>query len=424
MQLSGYDLDGSFEFGDFETQAQDLDITSSEIAPQSFQSPYGHNHGRRHGRNGDHRRTRGRVGSRPSAVIKDWYFTHSSSPYPPSEQIAALAALSGLSPPQVRVCLSNLRSRIKPGKYTQLSAVCDLYLTLCSGSRTLRTSLRQAPRDATMHEIQIESHLSFEGPTTYGLGTSAGMLNEDCDNAIQFQSNHLGDSETSLSPSFRPDRIQDQSLTWATTENPPPFVPKRKGRRQHLYRFDYTFSEPTSSSPQISSDNGIETKRPYHCTVCRQSFKDVYGWKRHESSVHGYSDVEWVCMLSGHCAPGEKCIFCSDTINDLRHFKEHDVQSCLNKSICDRTFARKDLLKQHVQQKHFATTDKAISISKAFKVPKTWSQRVDTARIKNETLWCGFCLTACDSIGERMDHVAEHFRNGDDIEDWIPLVTT
>jgi hypothetical protein len=33
-------------------------------------------------------------------------------------------------------------------------------------------------------------------------------------------------------------------------------------------------------------------------------------------------------------------------------------------------------------------------------------------------------LTACDSIGERMDHVAEHFRNGDDIEDWIPLVTT
>jgi hypothetical protein len=117
MQLSGYDLNGSFEFGDFETQAQDLDITSSEIAPQSFQSPYGHNHGRRHGRSGNHRRTRGRVGSRPSAVIKDWYFTHSSSPYPPSEQIAALAALSGLSPPQVRVCLSNLRSRTKPGKY-------------------------------------------------------------------------------------------------------------------------------------------------------------------------------------------------------------------------------------------------------------------------------------------------------------------
>jgi hypothetical protein len=36
MQLSGYDLDGSFEFGDFKTQAQDLDITSSEICTAIF----------------------------------------------------------------------------------------------------------------------------------------------------------------------------------------------------------------------------------------------------------------------------------------------------------------------------------------------------------------------------------------------------
>jgi hypothetical protein len=257
---------------------------------------------------------------------------------------------------------------------------------------------------------------------TYGLGAAAMTLNETWDDAIQIEPNYFEDIEDFTTPPFYPTNVQLQSLVCMADKPSAPPLSKRKGRRQHPSRFDHTFSEANSSSPQTSSGNRTDAKKPYHCTVCRESFKDVYGWKRHESSVHGYSDIEWVCMLTGYGAPGQKCVFCSDIIHDFHHFEEYDVQSCLDKSVCDRTFSRKDLLKQHVQQIHLATAND--SVSRSFKVPKAWSQEVETAHIKNESLWCGFCLTACDSIGERMDHVAEHFRNGDDIEDWIPLVTT
>jgi uncharacterized Zn-finger protein len=196
---------------------------------------------------------------------------------------------------------------------------------------------------------------------------------------------------------------------------------RRKGQQQHPPRFNHASCEAQSASSLTSSDHGPDVEKPFKCTVCRKSFVDAYGWKRHESSVHGYSDIEWVCMLSGTGSPGTECLFCSAIIHDFHHFDDHDIQSCLNKSICDRTFTRKDLLKQHVQQIHLATTDE--SISRAFKVPQAWSQEVDVTRIKKEALWCGFCLSACDTIGERMDHVAEHFRNGDDIDNWIPYAT-
>jgi uncharacterized Zn-finger protein len=246
--------------------------------------------------------------------------------------------------------------------------------------------------------------------------------NESWDDAMQIEANHFEDIEGFASPPFCPANMQFQSLAYMVDNPSAPPLSKRKGRRQHPSRFYHAFSEANSSSPQTSSDNRIDAKKPYHCTVCRKSFKDVYGWKRHESSVHGYSDIEWVCMLSGYGMPGQKCVFCSDTINDFRHFEEHDVKSCLDKNICDRTFSRKDLLKQHVQQIHLATADD--SVSRSFRVPKAWSQEVETARIKHQALWCGFCLTTCDSIEERMDHVAEHFRKGRDIEEWIPLTTT
>jgi hypothetical protein len=285
-----------------------------------------------------------------------------------------------------------------------------------------RTLSQPAPQNATLHQMQLESHHPCDGLTTYGLSKAAITLNGTLDDAIQIDPNHFQHIEDFASPPFYPVNMRTQSLACMEDSHFTPLLSGRKGRRQYLSRFDNRFSEPTNSSPRTSSDSGSDAKKLYHCTVCCKSFKDVYGWKRHESSVHGYSDIEWVCMLTGYGAPGQKCVLCSDIIHDFHHFEEHDVQSCLDKSVCDRTFSRKDLLKQHVQQIHLATAND--SVSRSFKVPKAWSQEVETAHIKNESLWCGFCLTACDSIGERMDHVAEHFRNGDDIEDWIPLVTT
>jgi hypothetical protein len=125
-------------------------------------------------------------------------------------------------------------------------------------------------------------------------------------------------------------------------------------------------------------------------------------------------------MLTNLAAPGSKCACCSNVVNNVHHFAEHDVQGCLDKGVCERTFARKDLLKQHVQQIHLATANELVS--KSLQVPKARSKTVNITRINNEAQWCGFCRELYSSIPTRLDHVAGHFRNGCDIEDWIPLV--
>jgi hypothetical protein len=229
------------------------------------------------------------------------------------------------------------------------------------------------------------------------------------------------DLEMGMREPFCPDNKTVPSPQQMQSKNDTRSITKRKGKMQHPSRFDHTGADLPGLSPLISSDGGTDATKPYHCTACRKSFKDVYGWKRHESGVHGYNDTEWVCMLDGTTTQGTTCIFCSEIVNDIHHFDTHDIHKCLNKAICDRTFARKDLLKQHVQQVHLAATEKLVL--KAFQVPKAWSQPVDPMRINPAAVWCGFCLDTCPSVTERMKHVAEHFQDGYDMQDWIPVTT-
>ncbi|KAH4371521.1 hypothetical protein HBI56_109320 [Parastagonospora nodorum] len=201
----------------------------------------------------------------------------------------------------------------------------------------------------------------------------------------------------------------------------PTLIPKRKGRRQHLLRLDRTQQTPTAPPSHISSESGLDTRKTHHCTACPKSFENAYGWKRHETGVHGHSDTEWICMLHGSVTPNGECVFCHDHIENMAHFDMHNIHACLKKDMHERTFARKDLLKQHIQQKHLAEAEE--SVSKTFQVPQVWETEVDAIHIKNEALWCGFCTYMCDSVADCMEHVAEHFRNGYDMDGWVHLTT-
>jgi hypothetical protein len=120
IQPSGYGYDEPFGHGAIETPTEGLPMNSM-IVPQPVQSPSeGYYNQHRRG-NGDDGRACNRSYARSNAVIKDWYFTHLSSPYPSSEQIAALATLSSRSEQQVKICLSNLRARAKKGNYSHSS---------------------------------------------------------------------------------------------------------------------------------------------------------------------------------------------------------------------------------------------------------------------------------------------------------------
>jgi hypothetical protein len=192
---------------------------------------------------------------------------------------------------------------------------------------------------------------------------------------------------------------------------------KRKGKRQHARRYHHaTSTRANDDLPKASNDCDADVRKPYHCTVCPKSFKDVYAWKRHESGVHDHVDTHWTCMLDDAITIGTKCVFCSDTVDDLQHFDRHDLHACTSKNKSERTFARKDLLKQHIQHVHLAIANDYTK--RGFKPPDQWSEKT-TSLTNPDALWCGFCQFMFESTDARMNHVAQHFRGGLDMTTWI-----
>lgn len=123
-------------------------------------------------------------------------------------------------------------------------------------------------------------------------------------------------------------------------------------------------------------------------------------------------------MLDKVIMLGIKCVFCSDIVDDNNHFEKHDIQVCWAKDASKRTFARKDLLKQHVQFAHLATANDYTK--RGFQVPDAWLKVVDMALANPDAVWCGFCQRLFKNTAIRMDHVAQHFREGMDMSTWSP----
>ena len=195
----------------------------------------------------------------------------------------------------------------------------------------------------------------------------------------------------------------------------------RKGRKR--YRGS---SASLSSLAKIPSNK----EKPYQCTWCGESFARKSDWKRHEQSTH-FPQQEWVCMPGYPARVDEKglvtCEFCdlqftyansgdifllptpSSTNSDVEiHLREqHRYRSCSSKPVSERTFTRKDKLRQHLAQVHnvynmtrFMLTD--------------WKRDVN----QNIQFTCGFCGNQLDGWDQRMHHIARHFESGLDLSSW------
>jgi hypothetical protein len=196
----------------------------------------------------------------------------------------------------------------------------------------------------------------------------------------------------------------------------PQSLQRRKGKRLYASRYVPGATSTATPSPSNNSKDSLLHHCPrFYCTVCQKFFVDAYRWRRHEGSVHGFHAIEWVCMLDGPIIDGNQCAFCSELYPDLEHMKQHSILNCLSKTDSQRTFPGKDNLKQHTRQVHL--TDKETLVKKSYKVTDAWSKNVEP---DPRALWCGFCLMTFESIANRMDHIADHFRHGADINKWMP----
>jgi hypothetical protein len=203
-------------------------------------------------------------------------------------------------------------------------------------------------------------------------------------------------------------------------------MPKRKGRRHRGQTAQAGASEhlPNATLASKPSYDIRQSEKRFHCTApsCVQSFKTAFDWKRHEAGVHGHSDWKWICMLTEVFKLQSECVFCLEPMSSIDHLSKHAITPCADKCIADRTFFRKDLLKQHISHVHLP--GKPTSAKNNFEVPREWTMGVELSASGPNSCWCGFCECSFDTVTKRMDHVAQHFREGMSLTTWVRTCDT
>ncbi|EEU36737.1 uncharacterized protein NECHADRAFT_51835 [Fusarium vanettenii 77-13-4] len=99
------------------------------------------------------------------------------------------------------------------------------------------------------------------------------------------------------------------------------------------------------------------------------------------------------------------CVFCGMFDPDDGHLETHNHTACKVRPVEDKSFYRKDHINQHLKLVHNA---QFIDWSM-----KGW--KVTTSEIRSR---CGFCGIIMNSWPARVDHLAEHFKNGSTMADW------
>lgn len=87
------------------------------------------------------------------------------------------------------------------------------------------------------------------------------------------------------------------------------------------------------------------------------------------------------------------------------HIESHNYTSCQERSLDERTFYRKDHLRQHLKLVHGAK----------FTAWAMNSWKVPAPDIRSR---CGFCDVVLNSWPVRVDHLAEHFKTGSEMLNW------
>lgn len=160
--------------------------------------------------------------------------------------------------------------------------------------------------------------------------------------------------------------------------------------------------------PSRRARGPADKRRRFCCTFCCDKFKSKYDWARHESSLH--LNVEaWYCAPHGtkvfsHMTRRNHCAFCNVLDPSPEHLNEHNHNACQSDSGERRSFRRKDHLMQHLRLVHHVEA-----------VPLIDDWKIGHSVIPSR---CGFCDKPLSTWEQRVEHLAEHFRDGATMSDW------
>ncbi|KAK8042477.1 hypothetical protein PG994_012960 [Apiospora phragmitis] len=344
-------------------------------------------------------------------ILKNWVTTHSRHPYPTEEEKESLQRITGLNKTQIANWLANARRRgkIQPTRSTS-PHVGRGYATAMDIPRRPGTprlfenmnplqrwansppehepaSVTDIARAITTSSTDMSSSSSFNSPYVSGDdGSGRSIANISSASSLSRSQSSGGSFASSFSHHSR-----------GSVGSLPSFARARGRRRRRRI-------------PQRRSQERLgEQPKTFQCTFCTETFRTKHDWQRHEKSLH-LSLERWVCSPEGartiHSGTGVvSCVFCGEANPTDSHVESHNFSGCTERSLEERTFYRKDHLRQHLKLVHCVTFT-------------SWSMdnwRVTTPEIRSR---CGFCSFVMDSWTARTDHLAEHFKTGYTMADW------
>jgi len=344
-------------------------------------------------------------------ILKNWLSTHSRHPYPSEDEKMMLQKQTGLNKTQITNWLANARRR---GKIMAPRSTSPGLRNWSSPIDIPQRHGTPAPLE-NMNPLQRWQHSPPENEpasvaaiaraVTASASTLSSGLNSPY--SANFTDDGSGRSLCAASSASSVNTSQSSGKSFASAYSHASrgslgsFGSLNRGRRRRRRKV---------SSKRPDEKTSLATPlKTFQCTFCTETFRTKHDWQRHEKSLH-LSLERWVCAPEGPRALNPEnnqicCVFCGQAHPDDAHIENHNHSACQERVSEERTFYRKDHLRQHLKLVHGV---KFVNWSM-----ENW--KLATPEIRSR---CGFCGIVMDSWTARMDHLAEHFKTGNTMAEW------
>ena len=355
-----------------------------------------------------------KIGSRFSResvqILKRWLVLHSHDPYPSEEQHALLQRQTGLNKTQISNWFSNARRRgkIRPQSSTlPLTPTEPIEVPKRPGTPAVRNDIHATDPLQRWVDSPPENEPASVTAIANAVASNRGTLSDsNTPDDFNFNAERSHRYLRDLSSASSAGTSSCSSLASAHSHlSDGSFrafgsAKQYRGRRRHKNKI---------LAPRRKKTLLITPLKPYQCTFCSDTFRTKHDWQRHEKSLH-ISLESWTCAPEGPLVPNPKtgqpcCAFCGRFDATEAHIESHNFSVCKGRTLGDKTFFRKDHLSQHLKLVH--------NVMFLDWTMKSWQTTTTSVRSR-----CGFCGIVMASWSARVDHLAEHFKNGNTIADW------
>ncbi|RBA14184.1 hypothetical protein FPRO05_02976 [Fusarium proliferatum] len=328
-------------------------------------------------------------------ILNKWLLNHTHHPYPSVRDVEAIERQTGLTRQQILNWFANARRRKKfnPPETTDTS----------SAEASPRDIPLRRPPTPIVQQSPLErwenSPPEDEPSTMTAIARAVSGAN--------------GSINQPHSTPTRHGRAPSSTGTWATTDT------SDSSRSSKASGYSYTSNRSLNRVIKKRRRGGLRTRSDdkkglsvachrFQCTFCTETFKLKHTWSRHEKTQH-LSLEQWECSPLGPTAVNESsetvCVYCGFGDPGESHFEEHNHDLCHKRERGERIFYRKDHLRQHLRLVHGSEFVK-------------WPMEEWKSKHEDVISRCGFCDITMTTWSERVNHLAEHFKEGKTMADW------